>query len=77
VLERWLVVLFQITPLGDFISSTKIRTWRHSLIWFADELKDAALAVDARSPTQHQCVERGEKEEATKRALMEGEQREH
>lgn len=43
--------------MGDFISSTKMRTWRHSLIWFADVGEDAALAVDALQPNT--SVQRG------------------
>jgi hypothetical protein len=44
--------------MGDFITSTKYRTWKHSLIWFAGEVKDAALAVNRLHPTPG-CGEEG------------------
>jgi hypothetical protein len=37
--------------MGLFISSTKMSTWRHSLIWFADDLKMQLWQLILSSPT--------------------------
>jgi hypothetical protein len=39
--------------VGVFITSTKNRTWKHSLIWFADKVKNAALAVNRVHPSSN------------------------
>ena len=53
--------------MGVFITSTKHRTWKHSLIWFADKVKNAALAVYRLHPTPVCGKEGGRGKDETRR----------
>jgi hypothetical protein len=59
--------------MGLFISSTKMSTWRHSLIWFADDLKMQLWQLILSSPTPV-CRQEEEREDE-ERKKTEGEER--
>jgi len=47
--------------MGLFISSTKMSTWRHSLIWFADEWKTQLWQLIVSNPAPEYRRKEGKK----------------